>query len=44
MYFLLQNGVSYAFYSALRYDTHWPFPTEDPLTIETAKLGASITF
>jgi len=44
LYFLLQNGVSYAFYTALQENSHWPFESEAPLTTESAKLGASITF
>jgi hypothetical protein len=44
LYFLLQNGVTYAFYWQMRDNMNWPFETETPLTFESLKLGASITF
>lgn len=44
MYFLLKNGISYAFYKGLQDRMHWPFDSETPLTMETFKLGVSIKF
>jgi hypothetical protein len=44
MFFVLRNGVAYAFYQAMKDDMNWPFDTETPLRVETFKLGASITF
>ena len=44
MYFLLKNGISYAFYTGLQDRMNWPFDSETPLTMETFKLGASIKF
>ncbi len=43
-YFVLKNGLSYAFYVAMKDDMNWPFNSETPLTMETLKLGAAITF
>ncbi len=44
MYFLLKNGVMYAFYQGYRDKMNWPFESETPMTIETFKIGASLTF
>jgi hypothetical protein len=44
MYFLLKNGISYAFYKGLQDRMNWPFDSETPLTMETFKLGVSIKF
>jgi len=44
MYFLLKNGVMYAFYQGYKEKMNWPFDSETPLTIETFKIGASLTF
>ena len=44
MYFVLKNGLSYVFYTQLQEKMNWPFNSETPLTLETIKLGASITF
>jgi len=42
--FFLQNGLSYAFYSGMQNDMNWPFNSETPITMETLKLGATVTF
>jgi len=44
IYFMLKNGLSYAFYNAMKYNMNWPFTTEAPLTFETFKVGVSVTF
>lgn len=44
MNFLLKNGLSYAFYQLKKDDMNWPFKTEAPLTIETYKVGLTVTF
>jgi hypothetical protein len=44
LHFLLKSAVSYGYYMALREDMAWPFGYETPLTVESFKLGASITF
>lgn len=44
IYFALKNGLSYAFYNAMKYNMNWPFTTEEPLTFEAFKAGVSITF
>ena len=42
--FLLNNGLSYAFFTLKKDRMNWPFETEAPLTYETIKLGITITF
>ena len=44
MYFILKNGLAYVFYTQLQEKMNWPFNSETPLTIETIKIGASLTF
>lgn len=44
LHFLLKSAVSYGYYMALREDMAWPFGYETPLTVESFKLGATITF
>lgn len=44
LYFVLKNGLSYAFYAAMKTDAYWPFSSETPLRMEAAKLGVSLTF
>jgi hypothetical protein len=44
MYFLLKNGVMYAFYQGYKEKMNWPFDSETPITIDTFKIGASLTF
>jgi hypothetical protein len=43
-YFILKNGISYAFYQGMKDKMNWPFTSETPLTLETIKIGVSITF
>jgi hypothetical protein len=44
LHFVLKSGVSLAYYMLLREDMNWPFGYETPLTVESFKLGAAITF
>ncbi|MCK9997384.1 MAG: hypothetical protein KAH56_14005, partial [Candidatus Krumholzibacteria bacterium] len=44
LHFLLKSAVSYGYYMVLREDMAWPFDYETPMTVESFKLGASITF
>jgi len=44
MYMILQNAVTFAWYYALKSEQYTPISSETPFTIETIKLGASITF
>ena len=44
LHFALKTGISYAYYMASRQDMAWPFDMETPLTTESVKLGATITF
>ena len=44
MYMLLRNGAGYGFYYLMKYNSYWPIKSEKPLTNETSKIGASITF
>ena len=44
LYFVLRNGIAYAFYTGLQDRMNWPFESETPLTMETIKLGASLKF
>jgi hypothetical protein len=44
MYMILQNAVTFAWYYALKSEQYWPFSSETPFTIETFKIGGSITF
>lgn len=44
LYFFLQNGITYVFYTQMRDSMNWPFETETPLTFESLKLGVSLTF
>lgn len=44
LFFVLKSGVSLGYYMMMREDMNWPFESETPLTVESAKLGASITF
>jgi hypothetical protein len=43
-YFLLKNGISYAFYQGVKDKMNWPFDSETPMTFENIKLGISFTF
>ena len=44
LHFLLKTGVSLGYYMLLREDMNWPFDYETPMTVESFKLGAAITF
>jgi hypothetical protein len=44
LHFLLKTGASLGYYLALREDMAWPFGYETPLTVESFKLGAALTF
>ena len=44
LHFLLKTSVSLGYYMMLREDMNWPFDYETPMTVESFKLGASITF
>jgi hypothetical protein len=44
LHFALKNGLSLAYYLAVRDDMNWPWTSETPLTLESFKLGASVTF
>ena len=44
MYFLLKNGIAYAFYTGMQEKMNWPFTSETPMTMESFKIGASLTF
>jgi len=44
MYMILQNAITFAWYYAVKSEQYWPFASETPFTMETLKLGASITF
>lgn len=44
LYFVLRNGVAYAFFYAFRGDMNWPFPSETPMMVHAVKLNVSIRF
>lgn len=44
MYLLLRNAITFAWFYAVKDQQYWPFESEAPFTMETVKLGASITF
>jgi hypothetical protein len=44
MYMVLQNAITFAWYYGLKNQQYLPFSSETPFTMETFKLGASITF
>jgi len=44
MYMILKNAVTFAWYQALKNEQYSPISSEAPFTMETFKLGASITF
>ena len=44
IHFALKSGVSLVYYMMQRDDMNWPFDSETPLTVESAKLGATLTF
>jgi hypothetical protein len=44
IYFALKNGLGYLFYMKMKDNMHWPFDSEKPLTMETLRVGLSLTF
>jgi hypothetical protein len=44
LYWVLKNGLSVAFYELMKDDQFWPFDSETPLTMDTLKIGAALTF
>jgi hypothetical protein len=44
MYALLRNAAGYGLYIAMRDNMFWPVKSEKPLTSETLRIGAKITF
>jgi hypothetical protein len=44
IYFVLKNGLAYAFYQGVKEKMNWPFDSETPMTMENIKFGISITF
>ena len=43
-YFLLKNGLAYAYYQGVKEKMNWPFDSETPMTMENIKVGISLTF
>jgi hypothetical protein len=44
LYFILRNGLAYAFFAAMKDKMHWPFPSESPLAVESFRVSAMIIF
>jgi hypothetical protein len=44
LYFVLRNGLAYAFFAAMKDKGNWPFPSEQPLAVESFRLSAMIAF
>jgi len=44
IHFVLKTGVSLGYYMMLREDMAWPFEYETPVTVESLKIGATVTF
>ena len=44
LYFVLRNGLAYAFFAAMKDKGNWPFPSETPLAVESFRLSAMIAF
>jgi hypothetical protein len=44
IYFVLKNGLAYAFYQGVKEKMNWPFESETPMTMENIKVGISVTF
>jgi hypothetical protein len=44
MYFVLRNGIAYAFFAGMKSQMHWPFDSESPLAVESLRLSATIVF
>jgi hypothetical protein len=43
-YFILKNGIAYAFYQGVKEKMNWPFESEVPMTMESYRMGISFTF
>ncbi len=43
-YFILKNGIAYAFYQGVKEKMNWPFKSEVPMTMEAYRMGISFTF
>ncbi len=43
-YFLLKNGIAFAYYQGVKDKMNWPFNSETPMMTETFKIGLSYTF
>jgi hypothetical protein len=43
-YFVLKNGIAYAFYQGVKENMNWPFKSEVPMTMEAYRLGVTFTF
>jgi hypothetical protein len=44
IYFALKNGLGYLFYMKMKENMHWPFGSETPITMESLRVGFSLTF
>jgi len=44
IHFILKSGVSLGYYLLQKENMNWPFESETPLTLESLKLGATLTF
>jgi hypothetical protein len=44
VYFLLKNGIAFAYYQGVKDKMNWPFTSETPMMLNTFKLGLSFTF
>jgi hypothetical protein len=44
LYFVLRNGVAYAFFYAFRSQMNWPFASEAPFMTHTFKIDLSLEF
>jgi hypothetical protein len=44
LYFVLRNGLGYAFFTAMKDRMNWPFSSETPLAVESFKVSAMIIF
>jgi len=44
IYFVLRNGLAYAFFAAMKDKGNWPFSSEKPLAVESFRLSAMIAF
>jgi hypothetical protein len=44
LYFVLKSGASLGYYLLAQQDMNWPFDSETPMAMESAKLGLSVGF